>query len=82
MEHAFKCVNNPNSNEVEDFNPFLFILDSTMSQVTEIGTQMEEENDDAMVEFVSNNTTATVTQNNTENSFYFQLKPNFSEAFN
>ena len=82
MEHVVKFVNYPDSNEVVDFDPFLSTLDSTLSQVTGIGTQMEEENDDAVLEFVSENFNATVTQNNADNSFYSQLKPNFSEAFN
>ena len=82
LEHVVKCFNYPNSNKVDDFDPFLSTLDSTLSQVTEIGTQMEEENDDAVLEFVSQNVTATVTQQNTDNSFYSQLKPNFSEAVN
>ena len=82
MEYVVKCFNYPNSNNLDDFEPFLSTLDSTLSQVTEIGTQMEEENDDAVLEFVSQNVTATVTQQNKDNSFYSQLKPNFSEAVN
>ena len=38
LEHVVKCFNYPNSNEVDDFDPFLSTLDSTLSQVTEIGT--------------------------------------------
>ena len=65
-----------------DFDPFLSTLDSTLSQVTEIGTQMEEENDGAVLDFVSENNNATMTQNNADNSFYSKPKPNFSEAAN
>ena len=81
-EHVVKCANYPNSNEVDDFDPFLSTLDSTLSQVTEIGTEMDEQNDNAILQFVSDNVSATIRQNNTENSFYSQLKPNFSEAVN
>ena len=62
IQNIWKCFNYPNSNEVDDFDPFLSTLDSTLSQVTEIGTQMEEENDDAVLEFVSQYVTATATQ--------------------
>ena len=82
MEHVIKCANYPNSNEVDDFVPFLSTLDSTLSQVTEIGTEMDAENDNMVLQFVSDNVTATISQTNTENSFYSQLKPNFSEAVN
>ena len=78
--HFIQCANYPDSSEVHDFDPFLSTLDSTLSQVTEIGTELEEENDNAVLQFVSDNVTATITQNNYENSFFSQLKPNFSEA--
>ena len=82
QEHVIRCANYPDSNEVNDFDPFLSTLDSTLSQVTEIGTEMEDENDNAVLQFVSDNVTATITQTNKENSFFSQLKPNFSEAVN
>ena len=64
-EHVVKCTNYPNSNEVDDFDPFLSTLDSTLSQVTKIGTEMDEHNDNAILQFLSNNVTATISQNNT-----------------
>ena len=30
QEHVIKCANYPNSNEVDDFDPFLSTLDSTL----------------------------------------------------
>ena len=65
MEQVIKCANYPNSNEVDDFDPFLSTLDSTLSQVTEIGTEMDAENDNMVLQFVSDNVTATISQNNT-----------------
>ena len=64
-EHVVKCANYPTSNEVDDFDPFLSKLDSTLSQITEIGTEMDEQNDNAVLQFVSDNVTATISQNNT-----------------
>ena len=81
-EHVIKCANYPDSSEVDDLNTFLSTLDSTLSQVIEIGIELEEENYNAVLQFVSDNVTATITQNNYENSFFSQLKPNFSEAVN
>ena len=72
-EHVIKCANYPDSSEVNDFDPFLSTLDSTLSQVTEIGTELEEENDNAVLQFVSDNVTTTITRKNNENSFFSQL---------
>ena len=44
--HVVKCKNYPDSNEVSDFDPFHSNLDGTMSQVTDVNTQMESDDED------------------------------------
>ena len=61
LEHVIKCANFPDSNEANDFDPFTSNLDSTMSQDTGIGTEHQNESDDAVLQFLSENVPATVT---------------------
>ena len=44
--HIVKCRNYPNSDDMEDFDPFHSNLDSTMSQITDINTQLSSDDDD------------------------------------
>ena len=50
-EHVVKCTKYPDSNEVNDFDPFSSNFDGTLSQVTHIGTQMssDDDNDDIVL---------------------------------
>ena len=45
----------PDSNQMEDFDPFHSNLDSTMSQITDINTQITSDDDDDFFDFVSDN---------------------------
>ena len=80
--HVVKCKNYPDSNEVSDFDPFHSNLDGTMSQVTDVNTQMESDDEDNIFAFVSDNINSTIQNTKKENSFFSQLKPNFTEAVN
>ena len=83
-EHVVKCMNYPNSNEVPDFDPFNSNFDGTLSQVTEIGTQMSSEDEDEgiVLQIVSENINTEVPNKNNRKSYYSQLKPNFNETVN
>ncbi len=49
--HVVRCMNYPDSNEVTDFDPFTSNLDTTMSQVTDINTIIEDDNEDENIIF-------------------------------
>ena len=53
--HIVKCGNYPDSDEMEDFDPFHSNLDSTMSQITDINTQITSDDDEDIFDFVSDN---------------------------
>ena len=53
--HIVKCGNYPDSDEIEDFDPFHSNLDSTMSQITDINTQITSDDDEDIFYFVSDN---------------------------
>ena len=85
IHHAVKCTNYPDSNKVPDFDPFNSNFDGTMSQVTDINTQLSDadnENEDEIFAFVSENVQQSIRNDKKNKSFYSQLKPNFSEAVN
>ena len=75
-------MNYPDSDKVADFDPYNSNLDGTTSQVTEIGTQLSDEDDDAITEFINANVTETINSNVSKKSYYSQLQPNFAEAVN
>ena len=81
-DHIVKCMNYPDSDKVTDFDPYNSNLDGTTSQVTEIGTQLSDEDDDAITEFINANVTETINSNVSMKSYYSQLQPNFVEAVN
>ena len=83
--HVVRCTNYPDSNKVTDFDPFNSNLDGTMSQVTDINTQLSDEgneNEDEVFAFVTENVNKSIQKDKKTKSFYSQLKPNFSEAVN
>ena len=80
--HIVKCSNYPNSNEVSDFDPFNSNFDGTMSQVTDINTDIDGEDENNIFAFVSDNIQSTIERTKTEKTFFSQLKPNFTEAVN
>ena len=85
LPHVVRCTNYPDSNKVSDFDPFNSNLDGTMSQLTDINTELsdEENQDDGDVfAFVASNIQQTIKNDAKTKSFYAQLKPNFSEAVN
>ena len=85
LPHVVRCMNYPDSNLVSDFDLFNSNLDGTMSQLTDINTQLsEDENQDEedVFAFVANNIQQTIKNDAKTKSYYAQLKPNFSEAVN
>ena len=66
VEHVIKCVNCLDLNKVDDFDQFLLNLGNKMSQVIEIASEIEEDNDDAVLQFVFQNLAAAFTQNKLE----------------
>ena len=84
QEHVVRCTNYPDSDQVPDFDPFNSNFDGTLSQITNIGTQMcsDEEDEDVVLQFVSDNINASIESNQNSKSYYSQLKPNFNEAVN
>ena len=56
--HVVQCMNYPNSNRVPDFDSFNSNFDGTMSQLTDINTQISEdegEEEDDVFTFVADN---------------------------
>ena len=85
IPHVVRCINYPDSNKVNDFDPFYSNFDGTMSQVTDINTQLsenDEDNEDEVFAFVTENVKQSIKKDKKNKSFYAQLKPNFSEAVN
>ena len=82
VTHIVKCRNYPNSDEMEDFDPFHSNLDSTMSQITDINTQLPSDEEDNIFDFVSDNVSVSSTHEKNTKSYYSQLHPNFKEAVN
>ena len=83
--HVVKCMNYPDSNRVPDFDPFNSNMDGTMSQLTDINTQLseddgEEEND--VFAFVADNIKSSIENDKKTKSYYSQLKSNFTGAVN
>ena len=58
--HVVKCKTYPDSNEVLDFDPFHSNLNGTISQVTDVNTQMESDDEDNIFAFVSDNINTTL----------------------
>ena len=75
-------MNYSDSDKVMDFDPYNSNLDGSTSQITEIGTQLSDEDDDAVTDFINANVNETVNSNGTKKSYYSQLQPNFVEAVN
>ena len=71
-DHVVKCKNYPDSNELSDFDPFHSNLVGTMSQVTDVNTQMESDDEDNIFAFESDNINTTIQHTKKENSFFFQ----------
>ena len=85
IPHVVRCINYPDSNKVMDFDPFNSNFDGTMSQVTDINTELSEddnEDEDEVFAFVTENVKQSIKKDNKNKSFYAQLKPNFTEAVN
>ena len=82
VAHIVKCRNYPNSDQMEDFDPFHSNLDSTMSQITDINTQLSSDDEDDVFDFVSDNVSVASNHNRKTKSYYSQLHPNFKEAVN
>lgn len=82
LEHVVKCVNYPDSNKVSDFDPYNSNFDGTTSQITEVGTQMSDEDDNNVLSFIQENVQNDITDINESKTFYSQVKPNFMEAVN
>ena len=85
LPHVVRCTNYPDSKKVSDFDPFDSNFDGTMSQVTDINTQLtdgENDNDTNVFAFVTKNIRQTIKNDAETKSFYAQLKPNFMEAVN
>ena len=80
--HIIKCGNYPNSDEMEDFDPFHSNLDSTISQITVINTQLSSDDEDDIFDFASDNVSVSSNPTKKMKSFYTQLHPNFKEAVN
>ena len=81
-DHIVKCMNDPDSDKVTDFDPYNSNLNGTTSQITEIGTQLSDEDDNAISEFINSNVNETINSDFTKKSYYSQLQPNFVEAVN
>ena len=81
--HVVQCMNYPDSNQVSDFDPFNSNLDGTMSQITDINTQLSDNDDDEeddVFAFVAENIRKGIENDKKTKSYYSQLKPNFTEA--
>ena len=82
-DHIVKCMNYPDSDKVTDFDPYHSNLDGTTSQVTEIGTQLsDDDDDDAVTKFINANADETIKSHDTKKLYYSQLQPNFVGAVN
>ena len=73
-------MNYPDSDKVMDFDPYNSNLDGSTSQITDIGTQLSDEDKVAVTDFINANVNETVNSNDTKKSYYSQLQPNFVEA--
>ena len=62
--HVVRCDNYPDSSEMDDFDPFSSEMDSTMSQVVDINTQMSSEDEDGVFSFMNDDTNPTIKKNN------------------
>ena len=82
QDHVVRCMNYPDSDKVNDFDPYNSNLDGTTSQITEIGTQLSDEDDDAIIELINANINETINSPDNRKSYYSQLQPNFVEAVN
>ena len=71
--------NYPDSNEVDDFDPFSSEMESTMSQVVNINTHMSSEDEEGIFSFINGDTDPMIKK---KQNFHFQLKPNFTEVVN
>ena len=83
--HVVKCMNYPDSNRVPDFDPFNSNMDGTMSQLTDINTQLSEDDGDEendVFAFVADNIKSSIENDKKTKSYYSQLKSNFTEAVN
>ena len=60
--HIIKCGNYPNSDEMEDFDPFHASLDATLSQITGINTHFPSDDEDDIFVFVSDNVSVSSNQ--------------------
>ena len=61
--HVVQCMNYPSSNRVPDFDPFNSNFDGTMSQLTDINTQIsedEDEEEDDVFAFINDNIKTTI----------------------
>lgn len=63
LHHVIQCTNYPDSNKVSDFDPFNSNLDETMSQVTDINTQLLDNQNDENNENDDGNVFAFVAKN-------------------
>ena len=78
IPHVVKCINYPDSNKVSEFDPFNSNFDGTISQITDINTQLsddEEENEDKVFAFVTENVTQSIQKDLKNKSYYAQLQP-------
>ena len=81
-DHVVRCMNYPNSDKVNNFDPYNSNLDGTTFQITEIGTQLSDEDANAVSEFINANVNETINSPDTKKSYYSQLQPNFVETIN
>ena len=82
LDHVVRCMNYPDLDKVTDFDPYNSNLDGTTSQITDIGTQLSDEDDDAVSEFINTNVDESINLGETQKTFYSQIQPNFVEAIN
>ena len=82
QNHIVKCMNYPDSDKVLDFDPYNSNFDGTTSQITEIGTELSDEDDNAVSDFINAHVKETMNCNDTNKSYYSQIKPYFVEAVN
>ena len=66
-DHVVKCMNYPDSDRIMDFDPYNSNLDGTTSQITEIGTQLSDEDDDAVGQFINENVNEAIDSNDKKN---------------
>ena len=84
LPHVVWCTNYPESNKVIDFYPSVSNLDGTISQVTNINTQLsgDDNGENSVFAFVAQNAKTSIEKNTKPQSFNAQLIPNFTGTIN